>query len=215
MKASVISAIVAGILSLAHGGAAGARDLIPAGGPAASPRSPEAGGARSGAPIQVAQGRRGRGRSGDIVGRAHVIEGDVLEIRGRRIRLFGIYAFKRGQHCRERRGKRYRCGRRARHALARKIERQRLACQRVAPWHNGVQAVCWLGAEDVAAWMVLSGWAVADQGQGGRYAIHERIARLQRINAWRGEFVRPDRWHRRRDQRRERWERRQREREGR
>jgi endonuclease YncB( thermonuclease family) len=196
MNVTAVSIILAGVLGMASGGAS-----------AASTGAREA--RHPGTAIQVAQDRqRGRGRGNHILGRAHVHEGDVIEIRGERIRLFGIDAFQRGQRCRNNRGKGYRCGRRARFALARKIEGQQLACVRRGRSRHGTLATCWLAAEDVAAWMVLSGWAVASEGPGGAYSIHERMARRGRVNAWSGEFDRPSAWRKpRRDRPRRRRER--------
>src|SRR5215213_11969999 len=48
-----------------------------------------------------------------IAGRAAVIDGDTLEIRGERIRLFGIDAPESGQTCLDAKGQRYRCGKKA------------------------------------------------------------------------------------------------------
>ncbi len=182
MNVTAVSMILAGVLGMASGGASAASDrTLEARHPATA--------------IQVAQDRRWERHGGNhIFGRAHVHEGDVLEIRGERIRLFGIDAFKRGQRCRNNRGRGYRCGQRARFALARKIEGQQLACERRGRSRHATLATCWLAAEDVAAWMVLSGWAVASEGPAGTYAIHERMARRGRVNAWSGEFDRPSAW---------------------
>lgn len=199
------TAVLAFVLGMGLGGAALAGDRTPSTSTVDSQQA-AADGAGSRAVLVAQDRRRGRSRRHDnhIIGRAHVIEGDVIEIRGRRIKLFGVEAFNRGQRCRNNRGRNYRCGRRARYALARKVEKQRLSCARRAPWRNGVRATCWFGAEDIAAWLVLSGWAVASPEGKGFYDIHERIARRQRVNAWSGEFTRPDRWRERRHDRRRR-----------
>ena len=48
-----------------------------------------------------------------IAGRAAVIDGDTLEIRGERIHLFGIDAPESGQTCLDAKGQSYRCGQKA------------------------------------------------------------------------------------------------------
>jgi endonuclease YncB( thermonuclease family) len=49
----------------------------------------------------------------ELTGRASVIDGDTIEIRGERIRLHAIDAPESGQWCLDGVGKRYRCGQRA------------------------------------------------------------------------------------------------------
>jgi endonuclease YncB( thermonuclease family) len=67
-------------------------------------------------------------------------------------------------------------------ALARKIDGQRIACRRKEQRRRRTVAVRWLGAEDIGAWMVLNGWAMADPQHGSDYVIHERRARRNRRN---------------------------------
>ncbi len=76
-----------------------------------------------------AQRQAPRRDANNIFGRAKVIDGDTIEIRGQKIRLFGIDAFERRQRCRRADGRRYRCGRTARHTLADKIDDRRIACR--------------------------------------------------------------------------------------
>ncbi len=140
----------------------------------------------------------------NIIGRAKVIDGDTIELGGQRIRLFGIYAFNKGQRCRRADGDRYRCGRRAKRALERKLDNQRLACRRKRERRNRTIARCWLGAEDIGAWMVLSGWAMVDRQSSSDYVIHERRARRKRAGAWQGDFLHPRDWRDRRRKNRKR-----------
>ena len=140
--------------------------------------------------------RRARPRdANNIFGRATVKSGDTIEIRGQEIRLFGIDAFERRQRCRRADGRRYRCGRTARHTLADKIDDRRIACRKkpVAKTRR-IYATCWLGAEDIGAAMVLDGWAMADSRRSGDYIIHEERARRARAGAWAGDFLTPREW---------------------
>ena len=97
----------------------------------------------------------------EIIGAATVIDGDTIEIRGQRIRLHGIDAPEGGQLC-ERHGSRYRCGQQASLALADKNGTRPVTCeQRDIDRYKRIVAVCRDGEEDLNAWMVLQGHAVA------------------------------------------------------
>ncbi len=142
----------------------------------------------------------------NILGRATVIEGDIIEIRGQKIRLFGIDAFERRQRCRRSDGRRYRCGRTAKQTLADKIDNRRIACRKKAVAKSRrTYATCWIGAEDIGAAMVLEGWAVANTRQTSDYTIHEARAQRRRSGAWEGDFLTPREWRKnRRDRDRKR-----------
>ncbi len=141
-----------------------------------------------------------------IVGRARVIDGDTIEIRGQEVRLFGIDAFERRQRCRRADGRRYRCGRTASQTLADKIDDRRIAChKKTVAGSRRTYATCWLNAEDIGAAMVLAGWALADTRRAGDYVLHENRARRRRSGAWQGDFLKPREWRqtrRKRDRRR-------------
>ncbi len=138
----------------------------------------------------------------NIFGRAEVIDGDTIKVRDQRIRLFGIDAFERRQRCRRANGRKYRCGRIAAYALADKIEDRVISCRkREERRGKRIRATCWVGAEDLSAWMVLSGWAVADTRQSKLYTLHERRAQRRGHGAWQGEFQRPRKWRKRKRRR--------------
>jgi endonuclease YncB( thermonuclease family) len=134
----------------------------------------------------------------NIFGRATVIDGDTIEIRGERIKIFGIDAFERRQRCRRADGKRYRCGRTASRTLADKIDNRRISCRKkTVAKSRRIYATCWIGAEDIGASMVLAGWAIADTRRTSDYTIHEARAQRRRTGAWQGDFLKPREWRQR------------------
>ena len=134
-----------------------------------------------------------------ITGRAEVVDGETVDIGGRRIRLFGIDAPDSAQSCRDERGVGYACGRQATGALQAKIGPRTIACDpRGADGLDLIPAVCRMGGEDLNEWMVRQGWAVAARGEGRDYLRAETQAKSERLGLWAGEFMSPADWRRRR-----------------
>ena len=132
----------------------------------------------------------------DMTGQASVIDGDTLEIHGQRIRLHGIDAPESGQICTAA-GQRWRCGQQAALALADKIGRRPVACAaRGRDRYGRTVAVCRVAGEDLGAWLIVNGWALAYRRYSTAYVPHESRARLARAGMWRGEFIPPWDWRR-------------------
>jgi endonuclease YncB( thermonuclease family) len=113
-----------------------------------------------------------------LVGQASVIDGDTINIRGQRIRLHGVDAPESAQSCRDGQGRDYRCGQKATAALAEKIGRQTVSCeQRDIDRYKRVVAVCRAGNEDLNAWLVREGHAVAYRQFSTAYVRAEDEAR--------------------------------------
>jgi endonuclease YncB( thermonuclease family) len=131
-----------------------------------------------------------------IVGRASVIDGDTLEIRGKRIRLHGIDAPESGQTCLSG-SKRYRCGQRAALALSDKIGRSNTSCEaRDRDRYGRVVAICRSRGEDLNGWMVSQGWALAYRRFSGAYVQNEGRAKRAKLGVWQGQFIAPWDWRR-------------------
>ena len=130
----------------------------------------------------------------DMTGQATVIDGDTIDIHGTRIRLHGIDAPESGQHCYID-GKRWRCGQRAALALADKIDHRPVTCQeRDRDRYGRVVAVCRVAGQDLGAWLVGNGLALAYRRYSTAYVPHEDAARTAKAGMWQGAFVPPWDW---------------------
>ena len=127
-----------------------------------------------------------------VTGRASVIDGDTLEIREKRFRLFGIDAPEGRQLCTMPDGKSWPCGRRAAFALADHIGERTVTCEPTGKrsWDRLV-ARCFLAREDLAAWLVREGWAVAEPRFSTEYLPQEDDARHALRGLWQGRFTKP------------------------
>lgn len=124
----------------------------------------------------------------ELTGTASVIDGDTLELRGRRIRLHGIDAPESDQLCSSH-GGRYRCGQRAALALADLIGRRTVSCeQRDTDRYGRVVAVCSVGGQDLGAWMVRHGHALAYRRYSHDYVEAEEDAAAAKLGIWTGAF---------------------------
>jgi endonuclease YncB( thermonuclease family) len=133
-------------------------------------------------------------RSETIVGRASVIDGDTIEIHGTRIRLFGIDAPEGSQTCLEE-GKPTRCGQYSALALADKIGSSPVMCEpKDRDRYNRVVAVCRSSGEDLNAWMVSQGMAVAYRQYSVDYVPQEEQAAALKRGIWKGDFIFPWDW---------------------
>lgn len=129
-----------------------------------------------------------------IEGQASVIDGDTIEIHGTRIRLYGIDAPESGQNCYAG-GKPIRCGQRAALALADKIANHMVTCEpKDRDIYGRVVAVCRTVGEDLNAWMVAEGQAVAYRHYSTDYVPQEQRAKASKRGIWNEEFVFPWDW---------------------
>ena len=118
-----------------------------------------------------------------------MIDGDTIELDGRRLRLAGLDAPELAQTC-ERAGQVYRCGEVSKDAL-RQLARDGLTCR--ISGHDRYRrdlATCEAGERDVGRVLVLRGLAVAY----GRYDGEEREAKQRGVGLWAGRFERPTEW---------------------
>ena len=131
----------------------------------------------------------------NMTGPAKVIDGDTIEIQGQRVRLFGIDAPEDKQTC-QRDGQPWRCGKDATFALADKIGVKPIECEpKGKPDRYGrAIAVCRLNGEDLNAWLVFQGWALAYRQFSLAYVPQENEAKEAKRGVWASEFIRPWKW---------------------
>jgi endonuclease YncB( thermonuclease family) len=134
-----------------------------------------------------------------LSGYPRVISGDVIIIHGRRIRLFGIDAPDSNQTCKNADDQDYGCGWKATVALVDHIHGGTVSCRpRGIDRFGRTVAVCHLGAEDLNAWMVAQGWAVAYRHHSRDYVLQQYMAKMDRLGIWAGSFLMPWEWRRQR-----------------
>ncbi len=131
----------------------------------------------------------------ELIGRATVVDGDTLDIRDKKIRLHGIDAPESSQRCTRPSGEEWRCGQKAALALSEKIGHRNVRCE--GNKHNRwgrLIAVCYLGNQDLNAWLVRRGFAVAYRRYSKDYVGQEERARKAKAGVWSGTFEMPWDW---------------------
>lgn len=152
----------------------------------------------------VANAAAGEGGSTDVVdsagliiGRASVIDGDTLDVRSVRIRLEGVDAPESSQPCGSA-GNEWMCGREAAMALSEWIGDRNVSCRPLGvDRYQRTLARCFVGSEDVQAWLVLNGWALAYRDYSTDYVAAEDVAQQRKAGMWRGDFQAPWEWRKR------------------
>ena len=131
-------------------------------------------------------------------GIAVVIDGDRLNVNGLPVRLYGIDAPDLGQFCLSARGRSYDCGAVARDMLERLIGTRQVQCSIFSVLTNDDQVgACAVDGHDLAAAMVIRGWAFPVPSLATRYESLESRAQSARAGVWSGRAERPWNWRRR------------------
>ena len=126
-----------------------------------------------------------------VRGAARAVDGDTLEVSGKRVRLFGIDAPESDQNCKKD-DVSWACGQVATQQLAALVEGQQIECR-----GNGVDqygrllAVCTAGPEQLNQVMVEQGWAVAYRQYSDDYIGAELRAKSNHLGIWSSTFMRP------------------------
>jgi len=127
----------------------------------------------------------------DITGAPTIIDGETLEVGGKRFTLWGIDAPDPRQTCIIRR-RDYNCGRISTTALMDLVAGVNVTCRPVKGTTN--VARCYAGGYELSEGMIHTGWALAMPRDHARFAPIEKKAATARRGLWQGEFVMPWDW---------------------
>jgi len=123
-----------------------------------------------------------------ISGAATVIDGDTIEIAGRRVRLEGIDAPETGQTCGGRWFVPYACGTRATDALRKLVDGKTVVCEnRGADKYGRTLGICRVDKLDINAEQVRTGNAWAFIKYSRTYLDVEAEARTAKTGIWQGD----------------------------
>lgn len=130
-------------------------------------------------------------------GPAYIGDGDGLVIGTTSLRLFGVDAPETYQICLNSQCARTTCGIEARDRLSAHIAGREVCCVDKGPGgYDRRAAVCLVDGEDLNAWLVQEGMALAYRKYSDAYVKQEKVAREAKRGMWSGAFHAP--WDRRR-----------------
>ena len=141
-----------------------------------------------------APGRPGSPPPAGPASEVRVIDADTVDIDGVRWRLHGIDAPESRQTCRTW-GRTWDCGTAATEALMSRAAGMSCAGSETDRYGRSI-GVCSSGGEDLNAWLVANGWALAYRQYADDYVDEEEEARSQRRGIHGGAFVAPWDWRR-------------------
>src|SRR5262245_6270366 len=137
-------------------------------------------------------------QAADLSGVPRIVDGDTLAIGATKVRLQGIDAPETDQICLNSNGARWTCGIDARDQLARHIGGRKISCSSDdTDAYQRILARCSLAGEDLNAWIVREGWALAYVKYSFAYQKLEEDARVNQRGLWHGAFIAPWDWRHR------------------
>jgi len=135
------------------------------------------------------------GVAAEIIGVPHVLDGDTITVANVKIRLDGIDAPETDQVCLDRQAARWTCGIEARNQLSQHIADRTVRCTLSGmDVYRRTLAACRVDDEDLNAWMVRQGWALAFVRYSKAYVADETSARNAQRGMWAGAFIAPWDW---------------------
>lgn len=127
-----------------------------------------------------------------VSGSAGVVDGDTLDVNGRKVRLFGIDAPEARQTC-DRDGEAWACGEESANQLRTLIGESRADCSgSEVDQYGRLVAVCWAGSLELNKTMVAYGWATAFRKYSSAYVADEVRAKGAKRGLWASSFDLPE-----------------------
>ncbi len=135
-----------------------------------------------------------------VSGYAKIIDGDTIKINSKKIRLHGIDAPEKKQTCKKPYliigifsfTKSYSCGQVSTDKLIKKINNQIIKCKiKNIDRYNRLIGECYKRNENLNAWLVSNGYAVAYRKYSKKYIPDEKNAKNNNLGIWQGKFEMP------------------------
>ena len=127
-----------------------------------------------------------------VNGMPTIIDGDSLEVSGKRLQLHGIDAPEPGEFCEKANGRSFDCGRIARSALLDLTAGVEVTCQTIDKPSGVTQpATCAAGGFSLNRNMIYTGWALVDRAVTTDFIEVEAEAKRQKRGLWRYSFNTP------------------------
>ena len=135
-----------------------------------------------------------------VSGYAKIIDGDTIKINSKKIRLHGIDAPEKKQTCKKPYliigifsfTKSYSCGQVSTDKLIKKINNQIIKCKiKNVDRYNRLIGECYKRNENLNAWLVSNGYAVAYRKYSKKYIPDEKNAKNNNLGIWQGKFEMP------------------------
>ena len=129
-----------------------------------------------------------------ISGEPTILDGDSLEVSGKRFQLYGIDAPEPGELCEKSNGRRLDCGNIARTALLDLTAGIEVVCEPLGPASaTAISAHCTAGGFSLNRNMIHTGWALVDRSVTDDFIEVEAEAKQRRRGLWRY-AIKPKPW---------------------
>lgn len=128
----------------------------------------------------------------EVRNQIRVIDGDTFELNDKKIRLYGVDAFEKGQKCYKHNDE-FDCGKLSSEYLTFLLTGKNIECahQSYDRYSRSI-SICKVDGIDVSKMMVKQGWAKAYRKYASDYIQDEEFAQKEKLGAWAKEFISPD-----------------------